>query len=86
VGWSFDEALKWALLSWPDRPARARKEGESRSAKNKAKQEAALEEVQWRYPALRSLFREAVVSNGRSLANRRRGVGGGGEPPLARLS
>jgi hypothetical protein len=47
-----DKTVEWALLSWPDRPARVRKEGESRSAKNKAKQEAALEVVQWRYPAL----------------------------------
>jgi hypothetical protein len=47
-----DNSREWALLSWPDRPTRVRKAGGSQSAKNKAKQEAALEVVQWRYPAL----------------------------------
>jgi hypothetical protein len=45
----FDAAksLEWALLSWPDRPTSVR-----RASAFKAKQEAALEVVQWRYPAL----------------------------------
>jgi hypothetical protein len=49
-----DKTLEWALLcSWPDRATRAaRKTGESKSAKWKAKYEAELEVVQWRYPAL----------------------------------
>jgi hypothetical protein len=54
-----DKTLEWALLSWPDRPTRVRKAGESQSAKWKAKNEAELEvvpwrwfSVQWRYPAL----------------------------------
>jgi hypothetical protein len=48
-----DKTLEWALLSWPDRATRAvRKAGESQSAKWKAKYEAELEVVQWRYPAL----------------------------------
>ena len=47
-----DKTLEWALLSWPDRPTRVRRAGESQSAKKKAKYEAELEVVQWRYPAL----------------------------------
>jgi hypothetical protein len=54
-----DKTLEWALLSWPDRPTRVHKAGESQSAKWKAKNEAELEvvpwrwfSVQWRYPAL----------------------------------
>jgi hypothetical protein len=48
-----DNSREWALLSWPDRPTRQTgPPGESQSAKNKAKQEAALEVVRWRYPAL----------------------------------
>jgi hypothetical protein len=47
-----DKSLEWALLSWPDRPTRVRRAGESQSAKKKAKCEAELEVVQWRYPAL----------------------------------
>jgi hypothetical protein len=50
----FDAAksLEWALLSWPDRPTSVRRACGCRSAKCRAKQEAALEVVQWRYPAL----------------------------------
>jgi hypothetical protein len=47
-----DKSLEWAFLSWPDRPTSVRRAGKSRSTKVKAKQEAALEVVQWRYPAL----------------------------------
>lgn len=47
-----DKSLEWALLSWPDRPTRVQKAGESKSAKKKKKQNDALEVVQWRYPAL----------------------------------
>ena len=32
-----DKTLEWVLLSWPDRPTRVRKAGESQSAKWKAK-------------------------------------------------
>ena len=47
-----DNSREWALLSWPDRPTRQTgPPGESpQSAKAKAKHEAALEVVQWRYP------------------------------------
>jgi hypothetical protein len=45
------KSLEWDLLSWPDRPTSVRRAGESKSTKHKAKQEAALEVVQWRYPA-----------------------------------
>jgi hypothetical protein len=47
-----DKSLEWALLSWPDRPTRVQKAGESKSAKRKKKQNdaLALEVVQWRYP------------------------------------
>jgi hypothetical protein len=45
-------SCEWALLSWPDRPTRVVKAGGSQSTKHKAKQEAALEVVQWRSPAL----------------------------------
>jgi hypothetical protein len=47
-----DKSLEWALFSWPDRPTRVRKAGESQSAKKKAKYEAELKAVQWRHPAL----------------------------------
>jgi hypothetical protein len=47
-----DKTLEWALLSWPDCPTSVRRAGESQSAKKKAKYEAELEVVQWRYPPL----------------------------------
>jgi hypothetical protein len=47
-----DKSLEWALLAWPDRPISVRRAAEPKSAKYAAKQEAALEVVQWRYQAL----------------------------------
>jgi hypothetical protein len=70
-----DNSREWApLLSWPDRdrPTRVQKAGGSQSAKNKAKQcfkqEAALEVVQWRSPALSPVvqylpLRRALTNN-----------------------
>jgi hypothetical protein len=46
-----DNSRERALLSWLDRPTKVRKAGESQSAEYRAKHEAALEVVQWRYPA-----------------------------------
>lgn len=46
-----DNSREWALLSWPDRPTRFRKAGESQSAEYKAKYKKAVEVVEWDYPA-----------------------------------
>jgi hypothetical protein len=46
--------IEWVLLEWAERPAKPRRTtvGTSIAAKNKAKQEAAEEEVPWRYQAV----------------------------------
>jgi hypothetical protein len=57
-----DNSREWALLSWPDRPTRVRKAGESQSAVFKAKQKKAVEVVQWRYPVKAPPCRSRLVA------------------------